>query len=138
METFLTRDSREISYELRKSVLDRDGHQCRYCGTKEGPFHIDHVYPHIKGGVTSYENLVTACAPCNQSKHAHVGMWPKPLGYFRKRHSPYITLITLVGVVAMMNGAMALRDGDGIAAGIVFLCGVAVAVLSIGWNLTRS
>lgn len=73
-----------ISYDLREKVLQRDKYICRYCGNKNGPFHLDHVYPVIKGGETTYDNLVTACVQCNARKHASVGIWPKPIGYFEK------------------------------------------------------
>ncbi len=55
----------KISAELRERVLARDGYACRYCGSKTGPFHLDHVYPLSKGGETSFDNLVTSCTRCN-------------------------------------------------------------------------
>jgi hypothetical protein len=72
---------KHISSKLRNSVLERDHYRCRYCGTYEPPFHLDHVYPVTRGGETSKENLVTACAKCNFKKHAAV-KWPAPLEYF--------------------------------------------------------
>lgn len=96
-----------ISPELRKSVLDRDRNQCRYCGTKNPPFHLDHVYPVIKGGETSAENLVTSCSNCNSRKHSSVGMWPKPIGYFenRKLVSPLGAYLCLTGVLVTLGGS---------------------------------
>lgn len=76
---------RDVSPEIRKIVLERDGFQCRYCGSKVPPFHLDHVYPYSKGGETTANNLVTACLKCNLQKHSKVGIWPKPIGYFEKR-----------------------------------------------------
>ena len=73
-----------IPYHIRKSILDRDNYTCRYCGSKNSPFHLDHVYPVIKGGETSEQNLVTSCVSCNQKKHSSVGIWPKPIGYFEQ------------------------------------------------------
>lgn len=67
---------------IRQAVFERDNYTCRYCGSKEGPFHADHVYPWSKGGETSINNIVTACRHCNISKHDKVGIWPKPMGYF--------------------------------------------------------
>lgn len=72
-----------IPEELRQRVFKRDGYRCRYCGSKEGPFHADHVYPESKGGVTSFDNLVTACKRCNSKKRAKIGIWPKPIEYGR-------------------------------------------------------
>lgn len=69
---------------MRPSILERDGYKCRYCGSKEGPFHIDHVYPVGKGGETTEPNLVTACIECNRKKSDLVGLWPRPIGFFDK------------------------------------------------------
>jgi len=92
-----------ISFELRSKVLHRDNYSCRYCGVKNVPFHLDHVYPVIKGGETSYNNLVTACVNCNARKHSSVGIWPKPIGYFEKKPSKvapidFILLVSGMGI----------------------------------------
>ncbi len=54
----------------RKNVLLRDKYQCQYCGVycKPSATTIDHVIPKSKGGDSSWENLVTACAHCNRKK----------------------------------------------------------------------
>ncbi|MDA3859222.1 MAG: HNH endonuclease [Roseovarius sp.] len=41
--------------------------RCQYCGAK-GELTFDHVVPRARGGVTSWENVVAACSPCNLSK----------------------------------------------------------------------
>ncbi len=74
-----------ISEELRQQVLQRDHYTCRYCGSKDGPFHADHVYPVSKGGETTFSNLVTACEDCNLKKSSRIGLWPKPIRYFDER-----------------------------------------------------
>lgn len=81
----MTRET--ISRELREKVLKRDKYRCRYCGTYEPPFHLDHVYPVIRGGETSMENLVTSCARCNQRKHTSLE-WPVPNDYFDRPPLP--------------------------------------------------
>ena len=56
---------------LRVIVGDRDQWTCGYCGSRDGPFDIDHVVPVARGGhLTSLENLLLACARCNRSKGA--------------------------------------------------------------------
>lgn len=54
----------------RFNVFLRDRFTCQYCGglhtTHELTF--DHVRPRAKGGVTSWENVVTACGDCNRTK----------------------------------------------------------------------
>lgn len=52
---------------LRRSVFERDGFQCKMCGTKE-KLTIDHVRPVSKGGGNEFENLQTLCLSCNCSK----------------------------------------------------------------------
>ena len=52
----------------RKNIIKRDGHQCQYCGTKEGPVTVDHIVPKRFGGQDTWENLVCACTKCNSKK----------------------------------------------------------------------
>lgn len=59
-----------LSPEVRDHVVARDSRTCRYCGTKEGPFDVDHVIPVSRGGGNDPLNLVLACQPCNRSKGA--------------------------------------------------------------------
>ncbi len=132
-------DTRYIDSRLRERILKRDGYKCRYCGNEKEPFHIDHVYPHSKGGETSYNNLVTACKKCNLSKHNSVGMWPKPIGYFDnpKKHSVYITLITLFGLVVLINGVITINNGYSLVGSILAVAGMFISFLSITANLLR-
>lgn len=54
----------------RRNLMFRDAHQCQYCG-KQPPLrelNIDHVLPRSRGGIDSWENLVTACRVCNLRK----------------------------------------------------------------------
>jgi hypothetical protein len=74
-----------IPARLRREVLHRDSHQCRYCGVTGVPFEMDHVMAEIHGGPTSYENLATACMPCNRRKGDKWGVFPYPVGYFDQR-----------------------------------------------------
>src|SRR5918993_81678 len=51
----------------RFNLFLRDRFSCVYCGSnKELTF--DHVVPRAQGGRTSWENVATACAPCNLKK----------------------------------------------------------------------
>ncbi|HFE52841.1 MAG TPA: HNH endonuclease [Bacteroidetes bacterium] len=52
----------------RKNIIKRDNRQCQYCGTRTGPFTVDHVIPKDRGGTDSWENLVCACVRCNSRK----------------------------------------------------------------------
>lgn len=51
----------------RFNVFLRDEFRCQYCG-KKGELTFDHIVPRASGGITSWENVVTACAPCNMRK----------------------------------------------------------------------
>ncbi|MDP8910481.1 MAG: HNH endonuclease [Actinomycetota bacterium] len=52
----------------RRALFARDGWRCVYCGTSEGRLTLDHVVPRSRGGDSVWENVVTACAPCNHRK----------------------------------------------------------------------
>lgn len=54
----------------RFNVFLRDGFSCQYCGNKFPTENLtfDHVVPRSRGGRTTWENVVTACSPCNLSK----------------------------------------------------------------------
>ena len=51
----------------RFNLFLRDRFVCQYCGD---PHHLtfDHVVPRRLGGKTTWENVATACAPCNMRK----------------------------------------------------------------------
>ncbi len=51
----------------RFNLFLRDEFSCQYCGAKND-LTFDHVLPRKLGGVTSWENVVAACAPCNLKK----------------------------------------------------------------------
>ena len=51
----------------RFNLFLRDEFCCQYCGAK-GDLTFDHVVPRSRGGVTSWENVVAACSPCNLRK----------------------------------------------------------------------
>ena len=52
----------------RRALFARDGWRCVYCGTAAGRLTLDHVIPRSRGGDSSWENVVTSCAPCNLRK----------------------------------------------------------------------
>src|SRR5689334_23446336 len=52
----------------RRALFARDGWRCVYCGTTAGRLTLDHVIPRSRGGESVWENVVTACAPCNHQK----------------------------------------------------------------------
>jgi 5-methylcytosine-specific restriction endonuclease McrA len=52
----------------RRAVFARDRWTCQYCGSPRGTLTVDHVVPRSKGGGSSWDNIVTCCAPCNRRK----------------------------------------------------------------------
>jgi len=75
----------------RRTVFERDNHQCQYCTRyfRTTDLSVDHVLPRARGGGDSWENLVTACVRCNAAKGdrtpAEAGM---PLLRAPRRPSP--------------------------------------------------
>lgn len=61
------RQNRSVS---RKGILLRDSLTCQYCGVKRaaGDLTLDHVVPRSRGGLTTWENLASACFGCNNTK----------------------------------------------------------------------
>src|SRR5256885_2279288 len=51
----------------RRAVFARDSWTCQYCGSRSN-LTVDHVVPKSKGGVSTWENIVASCAPCNRRK----------------------------------------------------------------------
>ena len=66
----------------RFNVFLRDSFTCQYCGNgfRVEDLTFDHVIPRTRGGRTTWENVVTACAPCNLWKGHRLlkkaGMFP--------------------------------------------------------------
>jgi 5-methylcytosine-specific restriction endonuclease McrA len=52
----------------RFEIFQRDNFICQYCGRKTGQLTLDHVIPRYRGGEHSWENVVSACIPCNRRK----------------------------------------------------------------------
>ncbi|MDB5494322.1 MAG: restriction endonuclease [Phenylobacterium sp.] len=66
----------------RFNLFLRDSFACQYChATEELTF--DHVIPRSRGGRTTWENIVTACARCNLTKG---GRTPQQASMHPRRH----------------------------------------------------
>ena len=63
----------------RFNVFLRDRFRCQYCGGKHATSDLtfDHVVPRSMGGVTSWENVVACCSPCNIEKDNRITMKPR-------------------------------------------------------------
>ncbi len=51
----------------RFNVFLRDHFHCQYCGSADD-LTFDHVVPRSRGGRTTWQNVTTACSPCNLYK----------------------------------------------------------------------
>jgi hypothetical protein len=52
---------------VRSIIFERDGYACAYCGSDKR-LEGDHILPLSRGGSNAFENLITACKPCNLAK----------------------------------------------------------------------
>jgi 5-methylcytosine-specific restriction endonuclease McrA len=68
----------------RFNVFLRDRFTCQYCGSKDD-LTFDHLVPRSRGGQTRWDNVTTACAPCNLAKG---GKMPDRSG-MKPMHMPY-------------------------------------------------
>jgi 5-methylcytosine-specific restriction endonuclease McrA len=68
----------------RFNVFLRDKFSCQYCASDED-LTFDHLVPRSRGGQTRWDNVTTACAPCNLAKGGNMpdgaGMRPKQWPY---------------------------------------------------------
>ena len=61
----------------RLEVFKRDQYTCQYCGKEARQLTLDHVIPRYRGGEHTWENVVSACVPCNRRK---AGRTPQEAG----------------------------------------------------------
>ncbi len=69
----------------RFNVFTRDRFTCQYCFQRKRMSELtyDHMVPRKRGGQTKWDNIVTACKPCNSLKGSktcdEAGMFPRVL-----------------------------------------------------------
>jgi 5-methylcytosine-specific restriction endonuclease McrA len=76
---------KEVKF-TRHNVFERDKNTCQYCGSvfERTELNLDHVLPRDRGGLTTWENVVCSCIPCNTRKgnrlphEAHMALIRKP------------------------------------------------------------
>jgi hypothetical protein len=66
---------RSRSTRQREQVAERAGRRCEYCLSPADyapdVFVVEHILPHIRGGVTRLSNLAYSCQACNNHKYTH-------------------------------------------------------------------
>ena len=78
----------------RFNLFLRDAFSCQYCGSGDD-LTFDHLIPRSRGGRTTWENILTACAPCNLAKG---GRTPKEAGMHVHRPPHRPTMYELQGL----------------------------------------
>lgn len=82
---YMVRRPRPQPKLTRVEIFNRDHNTCQYCGTTSNQLTLDHVMPRRQGGRHTWENLVSACSPCNRKKagrtpeQAHMKLYKTPV-----------------------------------------------------------
>ncbi|MFC1957639.1 HNH endonuclease [Chloroflexota bacterium] len=61
----------------RLEIFKRDHYVCQYCSRESRQLTLDHVIPRYRDGQHTWENVVSACVPCNRRK---AGRTPQEAG----------------------------------------------------------
>lgn len=59
---------RQLDQNVAWKVYQRAGYECEYCAATGVPLTYDHWLAQAFGGVTTLENGVSSCRPCNKAK----------------------------------------------------------------------
>ena len=72
----------------KKEIFLRDRYTCQYCSLQTRELTLDHVRPRRQQGEHTWENIVSACIPCNRKK---AGRTPAEAGMtlLRQPKAPY-------------------------------------------------
>ena len=58
--------TRQRAIQVKSKIISNE--YCPYCGEEIMNFHVDHIYPVAKGGLSTTQNMVRVCAACNLKK----------------------------------------------------------------------
>ncbi len=96
----------------RRAVFARDGWTCQYCGSRSN-LTVDHVIPRSKGGLSSWDNIVASCAPCNRRKGDRL---PRQAGMHPRRapHVPRAEVFIHVASPTIPVGVAAVPSSGGV------------------------
>jgi len=106
---FVRLRKRPVVQFTRANIYQRDDYTCQYCAESFTPEDLtfDHVVPVANGGKRGWDNIVTACEPCNRKKGART---PDEAGMtlMRKPRRPNVlapTMKVTIGVKTPSNWA---------------------------------
>lgn len=89
MKYYVRAPRKKVRFNKRE-VFKRDNYQCQYCGsTTRSTLTIDHVVPKAMSGESSWENCVTSCKTCNNTKGDRTPAQAK-MPLLKKPSSPYM------------------------------------------------
>lgn len=78
--------------ELTAEVERRAGSRCEYCRMHQSlqgaTFHLEHIVPETRGGLTDSDNLAWACPGCNLRKSDRVELIDPATGKFVSMFHP--------------------------------------------------
>ena len=82
MTTRYIKVSRFVGFSAEMVHL-RDGYRCQYCGEQfpSDRLTLDHVKPKSKGGKLTFDNVVSACSPCNCRRGDDESIRPRTIPY---------------------------------------------------------
>lgn len=84
LDSMVRRPHRSERKLTRLEIFQRDYYTCQYCSRETRQLTLDHVIPRHRGGPQTWENIVSACVPCNRRK---AGRTPLEAG-MRLLHQP--------------------------------------------------
>ena len=84
LAAMVRRTPRSVRRLTRLEIFKRDNYTCQYCGKETRHLTLDHVIPRYRNGQHTWENIVSACVPCNRHK---AGRTPQEAG-MRLAHQP--------------------------------------------------
>jgi len=104
-----------VPYRFRRQVTNtflfaRDDYTCQYCGRRKSELRgrqfltRDHIRPISRGGLNSWDNVVTSCSPCNNRKG---GRLPAEAGLTLRHEPSEPNYVHLVWVVRRVTDAQA-------------------------------
>jgi 5-methylcytosine-specific restriction endonuclease McrA len=104
-----------VPYRFRRQVTNtflfaRDDYTCQYCGRRKGDLRgrqfltRDHIRPLSRGGLNTWDNVVTSCSTCNNRKG---GRLPSEAGLALLNAPTEPNYVHLVWVVRRVTDAQA-------------------------------
>ena len=90
LANMVKRPPRVVRRLTRLEIFKRDNYTCQYCGKETRHLTLDHVMPRFRKGPHTWENVVSACMPCNREK---AGRTPQEAG-MRLKHEPVKPRVT--------------------------------------------